>query len=105
MRDDRLRQPRREPLTAVLLEDEHIGEVRKGGAIGDQPSEANLRVTAKDAEWHRVLHRGPHRLEWDAWRPIRPREKPVDDAEVLALGVGADGEVTSVPFHACQMIS
>jgi hypothetical protein len=73
----------------VRLQDENVGEVGEGSAVGDHPREAYLLRVPVHAETERVLDRAPHDVFWDTRGPVGFLEVAVDRAEVQLRGVGA----------------
>src|SRR5581483_3295756 len=97
--DDRLHQPDAEPLPALLLEHEDIGDVGEGGVVGDDAGEADLGIAAIDAEHERVRDRPLELLARDAGGPVRTlAQEGVRDIEVDARGVRADDVLAASPL-------
>src|SRR3712207_389501 len=82
-------EPPPDSASPVRLQDENVGEVGEGSAVGDHPREAYLLRAPVHAETERVLDRATHDVFWDARGPVGFLEVAVDHAEVQLRGVGA----------------
>ena len=88
--DDRLDEPLAEPVAAMGLEHEHVGEVGDDDVVGHDAREADLARRMMEPEGQRVGDRPRHAVARPALRPVRLHEKAVDDIEVEPGGIRAD---------------
>src|SRR5690606_3398760 len=84
-----------ETTAAVLRQDEDIGQVAEGGAIGDDAGEGHLAFAFEvAAEAQRAGDRPLHRLPRDALAPVRlPGEETVDQVDIQFAPVVADAQL------------
>ena len=69
MREDYFQQPLAQSESAIIRQNEDVGEPRKGRIIRDDPRESDLDAFFVDTEGQRVLDRAFHNVARAASRP------------------------------------
>jgi len=82
--EDGLHRPYPQTVSAVRLQDEHVGYVGEGSAVGYHARETDLLSAVVNPEGHRVLDRAPDYLEGNTGRPVRVLQEVVDGFQVQA---------------------
>ena len=71
----------------VFRQDEHIGQVGEGGAIGDDPGEGHLFAVMIDPEAEGILDHPFHQDTGNVFGPIGLRDETVDHLEIEEAGI------------------
>src|SRR4029453_6842512 len=76
----------------VRLEGEHVADIGEGGAVADDPGEADLPALVEGAEAEGVLHGLGHGLPRNSPRPVRGGEEAVDHVEIEPRAIRGDDD-------------
>src|SRR5579862_1260658 len=98
MLGDAFHQPLAESLAAVRLQHKHVAEISERGKVADDTGKSNLGAAIVYSKTQRVLNRPRNNFSRDALRPMRVRQKIVNQAEIQAVAVGADHKLAAAIF-------
>ena len=71
VREHGLDEPRPKPFPPLILDDEHVGQIRERRPVGDRARESDLPVPQKDREREGMGDAAGHGVLRDARRPVR----------------------------------
>ena len=82
---DPLHQPMRQTPATVFFKDVDVGQVGKGGFVGNDSSKRDLLSINLDAEAKGILGGLPDNLKRNLGRPLRPRQIRMDGNQIHVL--------------------
>jgi hypothetical protein len=84
---DDLKQPLGKPFATMGLQDINVGQVGKGGLVGDDATETDLMVTVKNTKADGIRNCSFNGGHWYARRPVTAGQEGMDGDNVKAMPV------------------